>query len=723
MRNHSSGLARSILFLIVMLFVNVPATADSDCLEFVGRWPFGYPGAVAVVGDHAFFGSGFALVTVDVSQTEPQVVGTLDVGGVIWHMEAVGDSLFVGVLGSTLTTPASSSIRLFNVANPEAPAELPVSGLEGYVTAFTSSGDRLAVSFRDPGYQGPSALKLFDITSPESPEELGSMEISGHDIELEDTRLFLATRGLVVMDISDPQQITELGHFSFPSSPFGFDESMGGIHVRGDYVYGTTTWGSLVVIDVSDPESPSIVGTMVDDAHWGFIDVTSSGDYIVVGAYSERLRVVDVSDPTEPVALGSVAGAGGMGSIVASGNRVYGTDWNSGFHVVAISDPFFPFEIGHIPTPEPGRAIAAIGTQVYTVNSSGLRVFDLADPEHPTEVGFWSSACYLEDIGTVGDLVYLLSWRNCDEDPSTMSIIDVSEPSTPVRIGKVELPLGAQDSHASSGRHVFVTNTLGLIAVDVSDPARPEQVGFLATEGRASDVVIHEHYAFVADGSEGVAVININDPSRLLLVGEWHGSDRVFSLLVIDDLLLVSTGDNGNDAFFLDISNPEQPTEIDRMELGVGHMQLAGNRAYSFSRQRIEVVDLSWPLSPELLESYRLFGQVQGGVVVDSMIAVTEHRVGLEVFRGCHLIADFSHQAEGDTVHFQDTTVGTPDSWLWNFGDGFSRTEQNPSHTFEGRCGYPVVSLTVSNLHGHHTTTARVTIGNGHCDDQNVALD
>ena len=58
----------------------------------------------------------------------------------------------------------------------------------------------------------------------------------------------------------------------------------------------------------------------------------------------------------------------------------------------------------------------------------------------------------------------------------------------------------------------------------------------------------------------------------------------------------------------------------------------------------------------------------------------------------------------------------------WPFGDGATSTEQNPIHTFENRCSYPV-SLTVSNADGHHATTARVALGNGHCDDQNVALD
>ena len=46
-------------------------------------------------------------------------------------------------------------------------------------------------------------------------------------------------------------------------------------------------------------------------------------------------------------------------------------------------------------------------------------------------------------------------------------------------------------------------------------------------------------------------------------------------------------------------------------------------------------------------------------------------------------------------VDFTDTTTGDPDGWLWDFGDGDTSTDQNPSHTYTVPGDY-TVSLTVT---------------------------
>jgi PKD repeat protein len=54
------------------------------------------------------------------------------------------------------------------------------------------------------------------------------------------------------------------------------------------------------------------------------------------------------------------------------------------------------------------------------------------------------------------------------------------------------------------------------------------------------------------------------------------------------------------------------------------------------------------------------------------------------------------------TVTFTDLSTGDPTSWAWDFGDGDTATDQNPSHTYEAE-GYYTVALTVTCIYGSDT--------------------
>jgi PKD repeat protein len=56
------------------------------------------------------------------------------------------------------------------------------------------------------------------------------------------------------------------------------------------------------------------------------------------------------------------------------------------------------------------------------------------------------------------------------------------------------------------------------------------------------------------------------------------------------------------------------------------------------------------------------------------------------------------------TFSFSDTSTGLPRSWLWNFGDGTTSTEQNPTHRYTSPGTY-TVTLTATNAVSTDTET------------------
>jgi len=66
----------------------------------------------------------------------------------------------------------------------------------------------------------------------------------------------------------------------------------------------------------------------------------------------------------------------------------------------------------------------------------------------------------------------------------------------------------------------------------------------------------------------------------------------------------------------------------------------------------------------------------------------------------------------GQSVQLTDTSTGSPVSWLWDTGDGYTYTVQNPQHTFY-TAGYFAVSLTVTTSLGcADTVQNRVAVQN-----------
>jgi parallel beta-helix repeat protein len=65
--------------------------------------------------------------------------------------------------------------------------------------------------------------------------------------------------------------------------------------------------------------------------------------------------------------------------------------------------------------------------------------------------------------------------------------------------------------------------------------------------------------------------------------------------------------------------------------------------------------------------------------------------------------SNVTNGTENTTIKFTDTSTGNPTSWYWDFGDGSTSTEKNPTHTYTTPGNY-TVSLTVSDENNTNST-------------------
>ena len=247
----------------------------------------------------------------------------------------------------------------------------------------------------------------------------------------------------IVVNISDPASPVLVGSLALPDIPTN-------IAVSGNYAYvaSQSNTQELQIIDISNPAAPVLVGSYdavgTVNAHSVYIVGTSA--YLVknIDAASNEFVIVNVAVPTAPVLLGSTdLGASGFG-VWVSGNYAYvATSANAAeLMVVDITNSTAPVLAG------PGFnaagnidaiTIAGTGNTVFLGQGSNIRLINISNPLAPTLISTFVAANTVNDIagnfGRDNAYVYYVTVNSTAE----FGVFDVSVPATPTLVGSMNL--------------------------------------------------------------------------------------------------------------------------------------------------------------------------------------------------------------------------------------------------------------------------------------------
>ncbi len=271
--------------------------------------------------------------------------------------------------------------------------------------------------------RGSDGLHIVDLADPAAPSDLGHLPALYPEVgeyyndvkiaEREDGSIFALAasniRGVVVMDVSDPQAPAEVLAFPEPD-PQAEDPTVNvhSIFVEGQRIY-FTVFGGIEIYDIADPAAPVQLGGywLPDlDTAGGFVHDLYVEDGVAYLDYWNRgLVVVDTSvDPADPTVLGVFDAYDRRTShsnwVTTAGGRrvaVHGDeDFDAHLRVVDVDpDSATAFqEIGAYQTrPEVSiHNIMALGEEaLVTYYQDGLRVVDLSDPTEPVETAHFQT--------------------------------------------------------------------------------------------------------------------------------------------------------------------------------------------------------------------------------------------------------------------------------------------------------------------------------------------
>jgi len=617
------------LFVITMFVLAVPALAQ-DCPELVGRWPYGPTWALDVSGDHAYFGSGKALLVADISDpAAPQVVGDVLLPSFPLEFAVSGNYAYVADL--------DAGLRVVDISNPSAPVEVASVDMPDTAVGVTVSGGYVYVG--DSG----AGLRVIDISNPTAPLEVGFFDTPGSawGVALSGSYAYVGDydKGLRVIDVSNPSAPVEVGS----ADTSGIAR---GVAVSGSYAYVADDTGGLYVIDISTPSEPAVQGSLdTPDYAWD-VSVLGAHAYVVTGEYpvmrAGSLRVIDVSTPSTPVEVDVIEMASDPTTIAIDGAYAYVAAWYAGLRVFDVNTPSDPVEVGGVDVPDVARGVAVSGSYAYVADDSdGLWVLDVSAPTDPVEVGLVEVPSPW-DVAAAGRYAYVAAREE------GLRVVDVRTPSAPVEVGFVDTP-GVAWGVAVSGGHAYVADSeAGLRVIDVSTPSAPVEVGFIDTPDVAWGIAVSGSHAYVAAGAAGLRVIDVSTPSAPMEVGTGEVTGTAYDVAVSGGYAyLVGTG-VGLRVF--DVTTPSAPVEV-------GHVAAAGSPwegvavsrgyayvafgAYPTGGGSLRVFDVSTPSAPVhvgVFSSPQLLNTVEGigGVAVSGgYVFAASGEAGLNVFADC----------------------------------------------------------------------------------------
>lgn len=251
----------------------------------------------------------------------------------------------------------------------------------------------------------------------------------------------------------------------------------------GAYLFvGARNVTRFVVIDVTDPTTPVIAGS-VTDALLGNIDgitIDPSGDYAYVSrGNGDRVIVVDISTPATPTIVGSVTDGVNL-------NGVNGIDFFAPDHVV-----------------------------LAVFDGDGIATVDISVPASPALEGQLigqTQADGAEDVVVDGNNAIV-----CAYNANRVTVFDITNPAAPTLTGSVQSALQLLEANTlivtDPGNTVHVHGFERVTAVDISTPATPALIGSLisSTLDLSDQMALYVGYLAVAgNGSDTVALLDIS---------------------------------------------------------------------------------------------------------------------------------------------------------------------------------------------------------------------
>lgn len=493
-------------------------------------------------------------------------------------------------------------------------AEVATLGGWGTVELLTYDNNRLYVYERFGVHN--RGIVVYDVSSPDNPVILGNYP-SNKDyrgMEASGSYLYLGgDDGLTILNVSNPASITQAATINQHVGNTSLD-----IAVEGNYAFVAVS-GYIDIYNISNPSSPVFVSTTVTTGSASSIDVF--GNYAYVGSGSNYFSIVDATNKSAPVVRSTITLAEQANDVAADSNTyAYVSAGSTGVIKINVNNPLSPSIAGTYNTPGSATSLAIAGSTAYVADGSpSLTILSIAGGGAPSLLGTYQDNHNDSRSIAVGNGRVFLA------EQTETKIVNASTPSSPVLTRSI-LQMRSVTDVAVFGNMVYLgEDQIGLVGVDATNPVAPVITAMrrnvVGGPNYSNRIVHNGSYLFSAVNVTGVQIFSTPTANQINLVSTLDTPGSAGDIAIQGNRLYIADGQNG--LVIADISNPATPfilgTALPPAGMQYSGVTVEGGHAYlTRSDNSAVVIDVSTPSSPVTQGVYTTAGTtdrlaVQGG--------------------------------------------------------------------------------------------------------------
>lgn len=518
-------------------------------------------------------------------------------------------------------------VRVLDIQNPQGPREISQFQTSGYVSSIKTEGDLAYLADQGKG------LTLLDISDPFQISEYGHGYTTGQEtnqIIVSKPYVYLSegAAGLTIIDTTNPLSPTL-------ASALNTNGNAVGIALYNSKIYLANGGGGLQVIDVTDPRTPNIIGnikTPGDARGVAVLPIRSLQNatakiFVYVAAGSRGVQIVDATNPKNLKIVGSKQFPDTVWNVAIDQGRLFVSNGLQGLRILSLDDFVNLKEISYVDTLGQSRSSLVDGNTVFVADlARGLRVIDITKITAPVEAGSFDSPAQVKDMVVANSNAYVLDGKN------GLWVFNLAEPSNIYKVGSTNLPCDTKHLTIQDQTVWIACGAKGVLAINISDPISPVVVGKFDTPGDANSILVRNHKAFVADGPKGITILDITNLAEIKPIRRIENVGDIQYMTEVDNYFFAVSLRTGMIAFkendsgsLVEVGRFTEFKDVYKISITWPYAYLAGGV------DGMVVLDISHPLTTRFVSRFQTDGSLNDLWLAGNTVFLSEGSRGIQV--------------------------------------------------------------------------------------------